>query len=107
MSSDQGGGWLFRWDATKFVEYQTFGMFINNSTSTHLTSSEFECQLNQPLYVPLDINKGSFYNVNFTLTLSGPDKLKNSIFEMPIITQTLNINDLRTTNKKVYQPAYH
>ena len=27
-----------------------------------------------------------------------PEKLKNSIFEMPIILQTLNINNLRTTS---------
>ena len=32
-----------------------------------------------------------------SLTLSVPEKLKNSIFEMPIITQTLNISNLRTT----------
>ena len=34
------------------------------------------------------------------LTLSVPEKLKNLIFEMPIITQTLNINNLRTTSAK-------
>ena len=34
------------------------------------------------------------------LTLLVPGKLKNSIFEMPIITQTLNINNLRTTSAK-------
>ena len=32
------------------------------------------------------------------LTLSVTEKLKNSILEMPIITQTLNINNLRTTS---------
>ena len=32
------------------------------------------------------------------LTLSVPEKLKNSILGMPIITQTLNINNLRTTS---------
>ena len=36
----------------------------------------------------------------FCLTLSVPEKLKNSIFEMPINPQTLNINNLRTTNGK-------
>ena len=36
----------------------------------------------------------------FCLTLSVTEKLKNSIFEMPIITQTLNINNLRTTSAK-------
>ena len=36
----------------------------------------------------------------FCLTLSVTKKLKNSIFEMPIITQTLNINNLRTTGTK-------
>ena len=35
-----------------------------------------------------------------TLTLSVSEKLKNSIFEMPIIPQTLNTNNLRTTNAK-------
>ena len=34
------------------------------------------------------------------LTLSVPEKLKNSIFEMPIIAQTLNINNLRTASAK-------
>ena len=34
------------------------------------------------------------------LTLSVPEKLKNLIFEMPIIPQTLNINNLRTTSAK-------
>ena len=34
------------------------------------------------------------------LTLSVQEKLKNSIFEMPIITQTLNINNLRTKSAK-------
>ena len=29
-----------------------------------------------------------------------PEKLKNSIFEMPIIPQTLNINNSRTTRAK-------
>ena len=33
-------------------------------------------------------------------TLSVPEKLKNSIFEMRIITQTLNIKNLRTTSVK-------
>ena len=43
-------------------------------------------------------------NVSFVFfvfsTLSLPEKLKNSIYEMPIIPQTLNINNLRTTNAK-------
>ena len=56
--------------------------------------------MNQPLYVPLDINKGSFPNVNFALTLSVPEKLKDSISEMAIITETLNIHNLRTTSAK-------
>ena len=36
----------------------------------------------------------------FCLTLSVPEKLKNSIFEMPINPQTLNINNLKTTNER-------
>ena len=36
----------------------------------------------------------------FCLTLSVPEKRKNSIFEMPMITQTLNINNLRITSVK-------
>ena len=43
---------------------------------------------------------GLFHLFFFHLTLSVPEKLKNSIFEMPIITQTLNMNDLRTTSAK-------
>ena len=34
------------------------------------------------------------------LTLSIPEKLKKLIFEMPIIIQTLNIDNLRATNPK-------
>ena len=34
------------------------------------------------------------------LTLSVPEKLKKSIFEMPIIPQTFNINNLRPTSAK-------
>ena len=34
------------------------------------------------------------------LKLLLPEKLKNSIFEMPIIAQTLHINNLRTTSTK-------
>ena len=34
------------------------------------------------------------------LTLSVPEKLKNSIFQMPTILQTLNIDILRTTSAK-------
>ena len=36
----------------------------------------------------------------FCWTLSVPEKLKKSIFEMRIITQTLNIKNLRTTSVK-------
>ena len=36
----------------------------------------------------------------FSLTLWVLENLKNSVFEMPIITQTLNINNLRTTSAK-------
>ena len=36
------------------------------------------------------------------LTLSAPEKLKNWIFEIPIIPQTLNINNLRTTASAKY-----
>ena len=36
----------------------------------------------------------------FCLTLSVPEKLKNPIFEMPIIPQTLNINNLTITIAK-------
>ena len=41
-------------------------------------------------------------NCNYVkvFALSLPEKLKNSIFEMPIITQTLNFNNLRTTSAK-------
>ena len=38
--------------------------------------------------------------MSVNLTLSVPKKLKNSIFEMPKFTQTLNINNLRATCAK-------
>ena len=34
------------------------------------------------------------------LTLSVPEKLENWIFKMLVVTQTLNINNLRTTSAK-------
>ena len=36
----------------------------------------------------------------FILLLSVPGKLKNSTFEMPIIPQTFNVNNLKATNAK-------
>ena len=36
----------------------------------------------------------------FCLTFSVPEKLKSSIFEMPVISQTLNINNTKTTSAK-------
>ena len=36
----------------------------------------------------------------FSLTLSVPESLKNSILDIPVTPQTLNINDLRTTSAK-------
>ena len=42
----------------------------------------------------------AFTFFSFCLTLSVPEKLENSIFEMPIITQNLIINNLRTTSAK-------
>ena len=39
-------------------------------------------------------------DIVFGLTISLPEKLKNLIFEMSIITQTLSINNLRTTSAK-------
>ena len=38
--------------------------------------------------------------INRLITLSVPEKLKNSIFEKSTIAQTLNINNLRTTSAK-------
>ena len=43
--------------------------------------------------------KGLNDNILF-LTLTAPEKLEHSIFEIPTITQTLNINNLRTTTAK-------
>ena len=41
-----------------------------------------------------------FNFLKFYLTLSVLEKLKNSIFEILIIPQTLNINNWRTTSAK-------
>ena len=38
-----------------------------------------------------------FIFFGFSLTLSVPEKIKKLIFEIRIIPQTLNINNLRTT----------
>ena len=37
--------------------------------------------------------KNIFFEFNGGLTLSDPEKLKNAIFEIPIIPRTLNINN--------------
>ena len=37
---------------------------------------------------------------DFVLTLSVPEKWKSSIFEIPKISQTFNINNWKTTNAK-------
>ena len=44
------------------------------------------------------LHKHSCRKMQLYVTLSVPEKLKNLIFEMPIITQTLNINNLKTTS---------
>ena len=41
-----------------------------------------------------------FEFVWFCLNLSVPEKLNNSIFEMPIITQILNTNNLKNISAK-------
>ena len=46
--------------------------------------------------------KATSISFDFFLTLSVSEKLKNSIFEMPIIPQILNINNFRITNAKSY-----
>ena len=41
-----------------------------------------------------------FKFLRFCFTISKPGKLKNFIFEIPIITQILSINNKRTTSAK-------
>ena len=52
------------------------------------------------LYWTLNVSWTASYELTLVLTLWVPEELKNSIFEMPIITQTLIINNLRTTSAK-------
>ena len=47
-------------------------------------------------------NKSATASQVIALPHSVPAKLKNSIFEIPIITQTLNINNLRATSAKSF-----
>ena len=51
---------------------------------------KYQCKLSQV----------NVFILNGLLTLSLPEKLKNSIFEMPIIPQILNINNSGTTEAK-------
>ena len=58
-------------------------------------------------YTPLKTSENLSFKFYFryclcSLSLSVPEKMKNSIFEMSIITQILNINNLRTTSAKIY-----
>ena len=47
-----------------------------------------------------EVLNGFYLFSKFCLTLSVPKNLKNSIFEMPIIPQTSNINNLRGRSAK-------
>ena len=47
-----------------------------------------------------EVLNGFYLFFKFCLTLSVPKKFKNSIFEMPIIPQTSNINNLRGRSAK-------
>ena len=47
-----------------------------------------------------EVLNGFYLFFKFCLTLSVPKKFKNSIFEMPIIPQTSNINNLRGGSAK-------
>ena len=63
----------------------------------HSSNFEFLYWLEKTLFFQ-DVQYGNYYYG--TLTLSIPVKLKNSIFEIAIIPQTLNINNWRTTRVK-------
>ena len=51
------------------------------------------------MFLVLDVSHETDFLQKY-LTLSVPEILKNLIFEIPIITRTLNINNLRTTSAK-------
>ena len=84
-------------------------LFIYNGASSY----DFPCiknKLVQPIHnLALDQNFRTTYPVEQVLNFSqmikqinrfSTEKLENSIYEVPIITQTLNINNLRTTSAK-------
>ena len=52
------------------------------------------------LIVVIEVLSSISHNTTLPLTLLVPEKLKNSIFEMAMIIQILNINKLRTTSAK-------
>ena len=77
---------------------------LKNVTGKHVRWSLFLIKLQT--WRPATLLKKRFqhrcFPVKFVefLTLSVQEKLRNSIFEMPKIKQTLNINNLRTTSAK-------
>ena len=88
-----------------------FYVILRSGFSSKKISENWNSGKYQKSHIPGGVNWGESWTKKFlilsvsikiwdfenALTLSVLEKLKNSIFEMPIIPQTLNINNLRTT----------
>ena len=83
---------------TTYVFLLNFRKFLDSYSTEHLRTAAPICwYLKRNIFLFVKTRKQP---VVFFLILSVPEKLKILIFEMPIITQTLNINNLRTTSAK-------
>ena len=80
-----------------FKTYLSFMYLIQDNLKVY---ASWLLRYSEILYWTLDVSWTAFYELTLVLTLWVPEELKNSIFEMPIITQTLIINNLRTTSAK-------
>ena len=80
-----------------FKTYLSFMYLIQDNLKVY---ASWLLRYSEILYWTLDVSWTASYELTLVLTLWVPEELKNSIFEMPIITQTLIINNLRTTSAK-------
>ena len=65
-----------------------------------LTDKNMQPELSNIYNTRWNISKIRLWNFLIFLTISVPEKLKKLVFEIPIIPQTLNINNQRTTSSK-------
>ena len=87
----------------KFTEKQVSEVY---KTSEQCQNNFQKCQDKLKKFVAISLQCLQLSETS-QLTLSLPEKLENSIFKIPIIPQTLNINNLENHKFKFCHPEYH